>query len=203
MRISSDLSNMAAGACLLVAAAIASACGGGGDDQPGVASLASTTSTQAAASATATAPADPDDAFLAFQDCLREHGAPEVFNAIPFDPSGPAPTPPPNTPTAEDLAKFEEAQKACNYLLENVTPNLSPEDQSELQDQLLAYAKCMRDHGIDFPDPQITESGTGFGVLVGGDGGVDPSDPAFQEAQKACGSEVGGGFSISPGVPAQ
>ena len=52
----------------------------------------------------------------------------------------------------------------------------------------------MRDHGIDMPDPQISEGGAG--VRIGGpDGGsgprLDPEDPEFQAAEKACGSLMG------------
>jgi hypothetical protein len=63
----------------------------------------------------------------------------------------------------------------------------------ELADQLLEFAQCMRDEGIDFPDPQF--SGGGVTVQIGGpDGdGIDPSSEAFQAAQEACGELLPGG----------
>lgn len=46
----------------------------------------------------------------------------------------------------------------------------------------LAYARCMRSHGVpSFPDPL---PGGGFVFHAGG--GVDPSSPAFSAAQAAC-----------------
>ncbi len=50
----------------------------------------------------------------------------------------------------------------------------------------LAYAKCMRSHGVsDFPDP----NGQGYFVLHGGPGGdLALTSPAFQAAERVCGS---------------
>jgi hypothetical protein len=48
----------------------------------------------------------------------------------------------------------------------------------------LAYAKCMRDHGIsDFPDPQ---PGGGIGISGDRGGDLDPDNPQFQAAADAC-----------------
>src|SRR5579871_6365918 len=49
----------------------------------------------------------------------------------------------------------------------------------------LAYANCMRSHGIrDFPDP----NGQGHFVIHGGPGSdLTPSSPAFQAAEQICG----------------
>jgi hypothetical protein len=52
---------------------------------------------------------------------------------------------------------------------------------------MLAFAECMREHGIDFPDPQFD----GGAVMVGGPG-IDPEDPEFQAAQEACGELLPG-----------
>jgi hypothetical protein len=41
----------------------------------------------------------------------------------------------------------------------------------------------MRDHGIDFPDPQFE----GGGVRIQMDEGMDPESQAFKDAQEACG----------------
>lgn len=48
-------------------------------------------------------------------------------------------------------------------------------------DRGLAFAKCMRAHGVPkFPDP-----GQGGNVIIGG-GDVDPKSPEFQKARQAC-----------------
>jgi hypothetical protein len=53
---------------------------------------------------------------------------------------------------------------------------------------MLAFAKCMREHGVDMPDPQFSSSGGGGRVTigVGGEGRIDPESQSFQDAQTAC-----------------
>ena len=90
---------------------------------------------------------------------------------------------------------MEEADKACRDLLPAGgmlgDPNATMDPA--LADQMLKFAQCMRDHGVDFPDPQF--SGGGVMVQVGGDeaGAIDPMSETFQAAQEACGSELPGG----------
>jgi hypothetical protein len=66
----------------------------------------------------------------------------------------------------------------------------------------LKYAKCMRDHGIDMPDPQRV--GTG-GIKVTGGKGINPNDPKTKAAQKDCEKymKVGGGERLDPQRRAQ
>jgi hypothetical protein len=55
--------------------------------------------------------------------------------------------------------------------------------------QALAYAKCMRSHGIpDYPDPKVNSNsgGTGVSQEVGTRGDLNPSNPAFKAASQAC-----------------
>jgi hypothetical protein len=52
----------------------------------------------------------------------------------------------------------------------------------------LAFAKCMRAHGLsDFPDP-VAEPGGGFGFTLNRGPGSDlnPDNPTFKAAQQAC-----------------
>jgi hypothetical protein len=59
----------------------------------------------------------------------------------------------------------------------------SAEDaQANAQDAALEYAGCMRDHGIDMPDPQPGESGN-FSFQGGN---FDPESAAFRAASDAC-----------------
>ena len=51
----------------------------------------------------------------------------------------------------------------------------------------LAYAKCMRAHGMpDFPDPHYTSGGIGRpgGIVIGG--GFDRNSPQVKAATQAC-----------------
>jgi hypothetical protein len=59
------------------------------------------------------------------------------------------------------------------------------------EEQAREFAKCMRDHGIDLPDPQ--PDGNGGFDWGAGMAGVDFNDPAFQEAINACRDKLPGG----------
>jgi hypothetical protein len=51
-----------------------------------------------------------------------------------------------------------------------------------MEESMLKFARCMREHGVDVPDPK-----PGEGIRIGGPGSkIDPEDPSFQKAQKAC-----------------
>lgn len=52
------------------------------------------------------------------------------------------------------------------------------------QQAALSYAKCMRDNGVDIPDPKAPGSGDDNGNIVLGPG--SGQDPAFKAAMKAC-----------------
>jgi len=81
-------------------------------------------------------------------------------------------------------------------------PEPDPEQIQEMQDQALAFAECMREQGIDMPDPVFGEGGRVTQAIGGPDGGgIDLSDEEFQEAQEACGQEGGLGITVEgPGA---
>jgi len=55
-----------------------------------------------------------------------------------------------------------------------------------VEEQLLAFAKCMRAHGLeDFPDPSGGEL-----PLTRPHGDLDPSNPRFQADYRACKSDL-------------
>ena len=65
-------------------------------------------------------------------------------------------------------------------------------NESEMQDAMLEYAECMRDHGVDMPDPEFDGDGGGGMVIQregpdGGTAGGGPDDEEFEAAQEACG----------------
>jgi hypothetical protein len=99
----------------------------------------------------------------------------------------------------------------------NADPSASHEDKAF--DGALKYARCMRDHGVDMPDPQRDAGG---GILLksgrrgpqkgekGTTGGPlndhgPQGDPKFQAAQKACDKylQEGGGPAMSPAEQAK
>ena len=62
------------------------------------------------------------------------------------------------------------------------------------QQAALDFAECMREHGVDMPDPEF--SGDGVRIQISREGGLDPMSDTFKQAQEACGSLFGG-----PGGP--
>jgi hypothetical protein len=195
---------------LALAAALA-ACGGAtGPDDNGVVSLASP-STGPGNAASPAASIDPEEAMQAFTACMKEHGV-DISVAIvtedgsagsvggpSVNSSGPGTAAKPQEGEAGfDPKALEEADKACRHLLPSGMmgdPNATiPPEQVE---QMLAFAKCMREHGYDFPDPVF--SGGAMSIQIGGpddpEGGpaIDPTSPEFQAAQEDCGSALPGG----------
>jgi hypothetical protein len=166
------------------------ACGGGGGDDEGVASL--DTDDNAAEDDGGDGADDGDseltdaereDAMLEFTECMREHG---VDMPDPDTGGGDGPViMRREAGSAADEEEFEEAQEACGSIMEDAfgdRPERDPEEEAEMQDNALAYAQCMREHGIDFPDPDFSEGGVAMRL---GDG-IDPEDPDFIEAEEEC-----------------
>jgi hypothetical protein len=81
---------------------------------------------------------------------------------------------------------FQAAQEACREHLEAIRGQFDPEDRQAFQDAALEFAQCMRDHGIDFPDPEFSEGPGGGGQMLFGGEGIDPNDSDFQAAQAEC-----------------
>jgi hypothetical protein len=118
-------------------------------------------------------------ALLAFARCMRENGV-----DMP-DPQfeGGRVTMRAGSPGL-DPAKMKAAEKACAKYREAVEPpELSSDQKAEFKKQALAHARCMREHGIDVPDPQFSEDG---GVMMRVPRGVNPQSERFREAQEAC-----------------
>jgi hypothetical protein len=161
-----------AGVAAVALALVLAACGGGGGQSDGVASLdgqGGNTET------TTTGARDPEEAALEYTQCMREHGV---------DMADPGPNGELQLQVGPGNSdNVEKAQKACEHLLENARPQLTEEQQNAMQDGLLAFAKCMREHGIDMPDPVFGEGGR---VTQRNRSGLNPDDPKFREAQKAC-----------------
>jgi hypothetical protein len=146
---------------------------------------------------------DPKQAMLAFAKCMREHGVDMPDPQFSDDGRGGAFTI--NGPSGggpADTAKTDAANKACQPLMDDAVRNgpdkLDPEQEAKMRKQALAFAKCMRKHGVDMPDPQFGDNGkntvkigSGRSGAVSGNG-PDPRNPKFQAAQKAC--QKGSGF---------
>jgi hypothetical protein len=78
-------------------------------------------------------------------------------------------------------------------------------DQDKAFDGALKFAKCMREHGLDVPDPERVGSG-GIRQKMSGKGtGKGPDDPKTQAALKDCEhfQKRGGGEAPSPAQQAK
>jgi len=187
----------------LVVALVAMACGGSGGS--GVASLESA-DPGGNADASLSPSIDPEEAALAFAQCMRDNGIdmpdPQVDAngrmRITIGAGG---------GTGEiDRDQMQAAMESCRELMPGSGlggpggRELTPEDQ----DEMLAFTECMREHGVDMSDPQFGEGG---GFIRGGpgasgdDGGpaFDPNDTDFQAAQEACRELLPGFGSGGPG----
>jgi hypothetical protein len=164
------------GAVVALTLAVA-ACGGGGKAN-GVASLSGATQTTSASNANSGKGSTQDkrQAALNFARCMRQHGIdlpdPQI-TASGIDQPLPR--------KAESKSpKFQAAEQACRQSLpggDRPTPPSAQERQ-----RALAFARCMRQHDINMPDPQITADGIGQQW-------PDPAErdtPKFRAAQQAC-----------------
>jgi hypothetical protein len=201
--MTSSLRPIVALVAILALAALIAGCAGAGAAPSGVATLGSPSPEPGTSDAPASSQ-DPEEAVLAYAECMRENGVdmpdPQVGanGEISMSIGG----------NGLDRAAMQAAQEACGDLMEGAFDGpreLTPEQK----DALIAFAGCMRDHGIDMPDPQFD----GGRVVMRGtaqEGGprIDPQSGEFAEAQEACsellgdmgrGPAGGPGLNIGPG----
>ena len=152
-----------------------SACTIGGEESQGVVTIESTT---------ATTIVDEEITFeegvLNFAQCMREEGI--NFPDPTFDIDG---NPQFDNLEIENEEEFENAFENCEDILRNALPeqfDLDPEVEAALVDASLEFSQCMRDEGIDFPDPKPGE----FGFFAFRDADIDFSSEAVQEAFEIC-----------------
>lgn len=148
--------------------------------------------------------AEREDALLEFAACMREHGV-DMPDPQLGDGGGvivkAGPGEGDEAPSEADREEVEAAHEACEPLLEDAfedAPEMSPEEEAKRRDEMLAFTECMREHGIDMPDPELSEGPGGMRVHVGsdegeGEPGFDPESPEFQGAQEECGELFEGG----------
>jgi hypothetical protein len=83
---------------------------------------------------------------------------------------------------------FERAEKACEQYQRDIRPELTEEQQEEFKESALAHARCMREHGIDMPDPTFGAEGEAKIQFRArrGSSDLNPDNPKFKAAQEAC-----------------
>jgi hypothetical protein len=114
-----------------------------------------------------------------FSACMRSAGVPNFpdantegdIQAAGIDETSPA---------------FRKAYHSCEGLLQGRRRRVHGQSTPALQRQLLAFAKCMRSHGVPmFPDPIFHPDGR---VEIGVP--QDPNSPSFIAAANACRSKL-------------
>ena len=189
----------ALGALLLVAGA----CGGGDDAAAeaapvivveGATAEDSTTDDGGGSSADSGAEAaesgqTDEELALAFAQCMRDEGVDfedptvnadgsiQLFNGAAQGTNG------------GDGGRFDEATQdalaVCGDLVEGASFLPGGGDLTELEDEFLEFAQCLRDQGLDVDDPDLSDGFAGDGRGPFGDG-FDPRAPENADAIDAC-----------------
>ena len=160
---------------ILLLLSIFSACTIGGEESQGVVTIESTTETT-----TVDEEITFEEGVLDFAQCMREEGV--NFPDPTFDIDG---NPQFDNLEIENEEEFENAFENCEDILRNALPeqfDLDPEVEAALVDASLEFSQCMREQGIDFPDPKPGE----FGFFAFRDADIDFTSEAVQNAFEIC-----------------
>jgi hypothetical protein len=162
----------------------------GGSDAEGVATLDSTTTTVDASDTNGGSVAEQDEQrLLAFAACMRDNGI-EDFPDPRLNADGSVDFGADERPFADVEEEVAEAAfEACADELAGVSfaPGGENFDLTAIEDAFVEFAACMRDRGIDIPDPDFSSF-----LLGGGDGGISPfgdvdfEDPNVLAAVEEC-----------------
>ena len=120
-------------------------------------------------------------------DCMRSHGVPSF------------PDPSTNGPGENEVEinpspAYQAAMKACGIYEPGATARVpAPSERHKML--AVAFAKCMRKHGLPaFPDPTATPPAPGQGSVIGRGGmffvlepGINPSRRPSKQDARACG----------------
>ena len=168
---------------------------GGGSSPPSVASVSTTASSADSNGSSsrllfspgigglgASMSTDLGTAGVGYAACMRSHGVPNfpdpnaqgtltITVSKSLDPSAPL---------------FQKAEGDCEHLVPaSSQQGPSPALQQRIKQRALAFAACMRSHGVPgYPDPTFTAGGVSQSTSKGD--GVDPNSPTFKHAQQTC-----------------
>jgi hypothetical protein len=157
----------------MAASLLLAACGGSGGNDP--------------------AAAQSDDAKRqAFVDCMRKAGL-DIREETSSSGGAQRRAMQLKVPKGVSPTRLQQIQRDCARKTGGGPHEPSKAEQAKFLDQALKFARCMRAHGIDMPDPKA--QGGGIMIGPGGPGGdsIDPRSPAFQRAQNECKSFLPGG----------
>ncbi|MCG8914306.1 hypothetical protein L6E12_00650 [Actinokineospora sp. PR83] len=144
---------------------------------PGVASAGGAPSSTAA-------PRDANGLDGDFAECMRANGADLEDSKVEVDDTG--------GEERYDTSRSPQEQRAQQEALEKckglVRDGGAPEKMdAEALEKARAFAKCVREQGVDYPDPS-PDAGDYGGNVTQLPEGVDGNDPRVQAALRTCGT---------------
>ena len=77
-----------------------------------------------------------------------------------------------------DQAKTQDAMQACQHFMKDAIGDKVGGDDPAVRDQMVKFAQCMREHGVDMPDP-VPGQPIQLKVQAG-------QEKTMEAAQKAC-----------------
>ena len=170
----------------------------GNDDGSQVASLENVAGSDDVTVAEVDTDVADQEAILEFSQCIRDNGVEEFEDpvigadgSIEFSFGGRSDDP------EGDREAMRAAFEACQEHLDGLAFGPGSTDLTEIEDTMLEFAVCMRENGVDMPDPDFSNLGLGGGSGEESPGGIfggaiDLDDPDVEAALEAC-QEVFGG----------
>ncbi len=201
MKLTKTPAGLAATVMLAVTLA---ACGGGkgnatDSDDDEIASLGTTATTEGRGGAGTdgpeeTGPEDPEEAMLAYTKCMRDQGIDMPDPISDDDGESGAFVVEDDSRVGGDMEDFMAAEEECAPLLEAAMSDIEvdPELQAEMREDMLEFTECMREQGIDMPDPVFNEDGGGMSVEMSEGAPAEAGepfepDPGMEAAMEECG----------------
>ena len=152
------------------------------------------------------AQADAEQAGLDFARCMREHGVdmpdPQVgrrrrssWSARPSAAAAATPVAGAGRPGEACPRSSRRPTRPAATSSTTSSRTAGPPIDAEAQDRALKFARCMREHGVDMPDPDFSGGGRrrSGSRSAGRAAASTPRRETFQDAQKACGELFGPG----------
>jgi hypothetical protein len=134
--------------------------------------------------------ASVEAALLAFSQCMRNQGITDMPDPTVDSEGNVQIQRPPGEHGSGAHDVFAAARDKCDKYLRGVTQGFSHGDVTKTQDQFVRLARCMRDRGVDVPDPDFSEGGHDPGAQFFD--AINRSDPTVQEVLRACQQQVFG-----------
>ncbi len=141
--------------------------------------------------------ASTEAALLAFSQCMREQGITDMPDPAVDSEGNVQIKRPPGGHGSGAHEAFAAARTKCDKYLRGVTQGFSHGNITQTQDQFLQLAQCMRQGGVDVPDPDFSGGGHDPGAKFLD--AINQSDPAVQDALQVCQQKVFGSQVIGHG----